>query len=261
MSIALTPFANGSLFHGSTWAVQCEATLADQIAGVALGQSRHVEKILSGANLEPAASSKSAARGAIQLLTADGEPWHRDGWMFQVMSWIAARTATPAGIIRSPHMIAADKGFDGLQLDIDASDGKVSAIVVFEDKATENPRETIRKEVWPDFKLIEQGDRENVLTAEVSALLQMHPHLDQDAAIQSIIWNQVRHYRVSITVDNTHANEAGRRGLFRGYEAIVPGALAKRRAETFVVDDLRTWMANLATLAILSVNTKVQAGV
>jgi hypothetical protein len=72
-------------------------------------------------------------------------------------------------------MILAHKGFDGLQLEIDTSNGFVTAAVIFEDKATDNPRDTIRDEVWPDFKLLEAGERENVLSADVSALLITRP--------------------------------------------------------------------------------------
>src|SRR5208337_3361298 len=116
MSIVLTPFEHGALCHGSTWSVEDEDVLADQIARIALGQSRHVQRILAGANFGPPATTANAAIGAVELLTVAGEdPWHRDGWVFQAMSWIAAYGATPGGIIRSPHMILAHKGFDGLQ--------------------------------------------------------------------------------------------------------------------------------------------------
>ncbi|MEJ1961021.1 MAG: hypothetical protein WDO56_05520 [Gammaproteobacteria bacterium] len=261
MSILLTPYVQGALCHGNTWVVQDEAGLAEQIAGVALGQSRHVAKILAGANLGPPPTTASAAHGAVQLLTAKGDPWHRDGWMFQVMSWVAAYAAAPAGVIRAPQMIQAEKGFDGLQLDLDAVSGEVRAVIIFEDKATDYPRDTITKQVWPDFKLLEAGDRENVLTAEVVALLQTVPNIDVDLAIQNIIWKNLRHYRVSITVGNTHAGESGRQQLFHDFDAIASGALAKRRAETFHVQNLRKWMAALAEKAIAVVHAKAESSV
>lgn len=262
MSILLTPFAHGELCHGSTWAVQDEGKLADQIAYVALGQSWHVQRIMAGANLGPAPNTKSAAISALALLTVAGEdPWHRDGWMFQVMSWIAAHTAKPGGVIRSPHMILAHKGFDGLQLEMDNETGAVGAVIIFEDKATDNPRETIRKEVWPDFKQLEDGDQENVLTAEVSGLLQTLPDVDPDVAIQNIIWKQARHYRVCITVGDSHSSAAGRLRLFRDYDTVAIGTAQKRRAETFHVKHLRGWMNDLAVKAIAAVHTKVTSNV
>jgi hypothetical protein len=260
MSISLTPFNHDNLCYGSAWVVENEDVLADQIARVALGQSRHVQKILAGTHLGPLPTTRSAAAGAIALLTVVGkDPWHRDGWMFQTMSWIAALRATPDGIIRPPHMILAHKGFDGLQLEMDKKTGTIVAAVIFEDKATENPRDTIRDEVWPDFSKLEAGDRENILTAEVVALLETQPDIDPDIAIQNIIWKEARRYRVSITVGDTHADAAGRRRLFHDYDAKVAGEVDRRRAETFYVHDLRQWMSELAAKAIAAIEAKMVA--
>jgi hypothetical protein len=262
MSITLTPFEHGELCHGSTWTVEDEDVLADQIARIALGQSRHVQKVLAGANLGPAPTTADAAAGAITLLTVAGEdPWHRDGWIFQAMSWIAANRATPGGIIRSPHMILAHKGFDGLQLELDQDTGAVVAAVIFEDKATDNPRDTIRDDVWPEFSKLEAGERENVLTAEVVALLQTQPGIDPDIAIQNIIWKEARCYCISITVGDTHANDAGRLRLFRDYDTIAAGAVKGRRGETFCIHDLRRWMNKLAQKAIVAVKANMVAHV
>lgn len=87
MSITLTPFNDGNLCHGYSWSIADEDLLANQIAQVALGQSRHVQKILAGANLGDVPTAANCASAAIELLTVHGgDPWHRDGWMFQVMS-------------------------------------------------------------------------------------------------------------------------------------------------------------------------------
>lgn len=253
MPISLTPFSHDPLFYGSSWAVQNETLLAQQIARVALGQSRHVAKILVGAGLSPpSATTSNAITNAISMLTvATGvDPYHRDGWIFQVMSWIAAYCATPESLIRPPHMILADKGLDGLQLILHENGQEVSAAVIFEDKATDSPRDTIREEVWPDFKKLEGGDRENVLVADITALLSTQANVDIDAAIQNIVWKKIRHYRVSITVGDAHNNSAGRSRLFKGYDGIVAGDLQRRRGETFFISDLRSWMERIAGISI-----------
>lgn len=251
VAISLTPFEHGDLCRGNTWAVEDENLLASQIARVALGQSRHVQKILAGANLTPVSSTARTAEGAISLLTVTGaDPWHRDGWMFQAMSWIAANQANPNAITRAPHMIHAHKGFDGIQIEVNKSTGSVDAVVIFEDKATDKPRDTIREDVWPEFSGFEGGSRENVLTAEVTALLQTQPDVDPDSAIDKLIWGNTRRFRVSITVGDTHANDAGRERLFKGYESTVPGPVHKRGGETFYVKNLRGWMANIAEMTI-----------
>jgi hypothetical protein len=263
MPVVLTPFTEGTLCHGCAWTIGDIPQLAQHVAQVALGQSRHVAKILAGVNVAPPPTSQSMRAAAINLLTvpAGSDPWHRDGWIFQTISWLAAHRANPTAIIRAPHMILAHKGFDGLQLDIDTSNGLVTAAVIFEDKATDNPRRTIREEVWPDFQLLEAGERENVLSADVSALLIARPDIDADKAIENIIWKQIRHYRVSITVGATHASPAGRKRLFDGYDQIAVGDVQRRRGEILLVHQLRPWMSSLATTAISTLNAMAIAHV
>jgi hypothetical protein len=254
MTIVLTNFAEGTLCQGSAWTVADEDELAERIAFVALGQSRHVAKILSGVKAIPPSTTLSIRAAAIKLLTVRSgvDPWHRDGWLFQTMSWLAASQANPSALIRAPHMILAHKGFDGLQLELDAASGDVSAAVIFEDKATDNPRKTIKDEVWPEFQLLEAGDRENVLTADVSSLLSTRPGIDADKAIENVIWKQIRRYRVSITVGDVHSTAAGRKRLFKGYDEVATGDVARRRGEVLLVHQLRPWMASLADKAISS---------
>ncbi|MEA3141727.1 MAG: hypothetical protein QOK23_3896 [Gammaproteobacteria bacterium] len=256
MTIVLTSFAEGTLCQGCAWTVADQLELAERIAFVALGQARHVAKILSGIKAIPPSTTESTRAAAIKLLTVPpgADPWHRDGWLFQTMSWLAALQANPSAIIRAPHMILAHKGFDGLQLELDVASGVVSAAVIFEDKATDNPRKTIKDEVWPDFQLLEAGDRENVLTADVSSLLGTRPGIDADKAIENVIWKQVRRYRVSITVGDTHSTAAGRKRLFKGYDEVATGDVARRGGEILLVDQLRPWMASLADQAISFLN-------
>lgn len=251
MAITLTPFKVGELCDGCSWTVEDVDALAEQIARVAVGQAEHVANILAQAGLAEAATTAEAIKGAVTLLTVAGvQPYHRDGWMFQVMSWIAAHRHTPGGLIRAPHMILAHKGFDGIQIDLDKNSGAVTAVVVFEDKATENPRDTILSEVWPEFRDIEAGMKQNVLVAEVTSLLKAAPHPDPTMAVQKVIWADARRYRVSITIENDHTTERGRVQLFSGYDKAVPGDRTRRRGETLLVPDLRAWMATLAELVI-----------
>ena len=154
-------------------------------------------------------------------------------------------------------MILADKGFDGLQLDIDAENNAVTAVVIFEDKATNRPRDMIREKVWPDFTELEKGKNTNLLTSEVTSLLQTNPELDVDDAIAKIIWTDIKRYRVSITIGDTHNSDEARKRLFESYDIVAAGGVERRRGDTFFVDDLRPWMQNLADLAI----TKIQASV
>lgn len=156
-------------------------------------------------------------------------------------------------------MILAHKGFDGLQLEVEKE--KVKAAIIFEDKATENARATIRDDVWPEFAAMEAGDRENVLTAEVTALLATQPNIDPDVAIENVIWKNVRQYRISITVGDSHSDEAGRLRLFKGYDQVAAGENQRRRGETLHVSNLRKWMQGLADQAIAEVHAGVTKNV
>lgn len=252
MPITITPYDDDPLCHGHIWEVTDVDALALQVARVAVGQSRHVKKILDGYTGTLPKPNIDTVANAAGMLTAnsDTEAYHRDGWMFQVMSWLAACKAAPNGVIRVPHMIHAQKGFDGLQLEIDDRTKKVSAAIIFEDKATENPRDTIREEVWPDLRLLESGDRTNVLFTDVLTLLESVPGVDPDAAIENIIWNEARRYRVSITSTSIHRGKNGRKRLFKDYDDVAVGSTARRGGQVFEIPDLRNWMATLAARSI-----------
>ena len=259
MTLTLAKIDHGELCHGWSWTVADEDELAERVARIALGQYRHVAKILSGAGIPGPSTTAQQARAAIKLLTVgEGEePWHRDGWVFQAISWIAARQAPSGSVTRAPHILRADKGFDGLQLQL-SDDGKViTAVIVFEDKATENARSTIREDVWPGIAALEAGERLNELTHEVSAVLDAHaaadPELDVDSAIANILWKEARRYRVSVTINDTHNSDQARARLFDGYDSNAPGGVERRRADTIYLPRLREWMDAFAARAIASV--------
>ncbi|TYC78345.1 hypothetical protein FMN63_03550 [Stappia sp. BW2] len=259
MTISVTPFTIGSLCSGATWTIEDKQVLAEQVARVALGYSRHIKKILENAPVPLPTSAISSVDGAIDLLTIEGaDPSHRDGWLFQTISYIAALKQDPHGIYDSPHMQHAAKGFDGLKLVVDHDHGAVQSVVIFEDKATQDPRTFIATKkdskgkgvaVWDEFRDIEMGNRQPLLTDKVASLLQTVADIDVDEAIENIIWHETRGYRVSITVGDTHSTEAGRKRLFKGYDDAVKGSFDRRRAETIHIKDLRKWLDDLAELA------------
>ena len=263
MPISLTTIDNGTRWTGYDWSVENDDELAELVAHIALGQYRHVLHILSETDCIAAAPTQSALEGARQLLTVPpgADPFHRDGWLFQVVSWIAARVENETSLIAPPHMQHAEKGFDGLHVHVDQETGRVRTAVICEDKATTNPRQTIRNQVWKEFEALESGVRDNVLAAEVSALLETGADIDPDQAIQQAFWNQARAYRVAITVDDTHADADGRRRLFRGYHEVVSGDVSRRRAETLCLDDLRSWMESIAAMALNAAERRAAADV
>lgn len=258
VTLTLQKVTAPNLCEGSEWVVADEHALAIQVARIAVGQYRHVSKILLGAGASFATVTQAAKKDAIALLSLkpDEKPWHRDGWVFQAISWIAAHN--DGGVaIRVPHLIKAHKGFDGLKLELSDA-GEVTAVVIFEDKATDNPRATIRDDVWPGIARLEQGERSNELGQEVSALLEAQlksfPDLDVDAAVEEIAWKEARRYRVAITVDKPHSTAAPRVALFKGFDSYAPGDASRRRAETMLVPNMRPWMQAFANLVIVKIN-------
>ncbi|MBO9652100.1 MAG: hypothetical protein J7605_26625 [Variovorax sp.] len=249
MSIALTPYDDGKLCYGSTWTVRNLDALAEEIARVAVGQAEHIAEIFTRAGIAELETTAAAVNDATELLSVTDQPYHRDGWLFQVMSWIAAHRAAPGSLIRAPHMLLAHKGFDGLQIEVGAKN-TVLGVVIFEDKATENPRETVRHKVWPEFRELELGKRQNLLAAEVASLLKTVPAIDATAALKSIIWAQVRKYRVAVTVDINQTGPNDRAKIFENYDDAVPGLTSRRRGETMPIPSLRQWMDTLAQLTI-----------
>jgi hypothetical protein len=254
--IEFEPISNGTFWAGSNWIVTDEDKLAAMIARVALGQARHIEKILQEIETGSSVSISSGVIGAKKLLTAKNpaEPWHRDGWMFQVIAWIAAHLQDANAVQAAPHMIHAHKGFDGVHLRLGGA-GDVEMVVICEQKATSDPRGKITSEVWPEFRELEEGARDNELIAEVTALLDRKGSLNADEAISKILWENARSYSVSITVGSKEHSEEGRKKLFKGYNKIVNRSDVKyRRAETFYKIPLRDWMADVAEKAINLIN-------
>lgn len=251
MPLEFIPIKNEENWSGFDWTIVDEDELATMLARVALGQYRHILRILRETECATPGAVDSAFTGARKLLTVtDDYPWHRDGWVFQVISWIAAHKCSNGELIAPPHMQHADKGFDGLHVHIDKDSGAVKCAVLCEEKATGNPRSMIRDEVWPEFELFEDGTRDNELVARVTTLLETQTDIDPEQAIATIFWDEARAYRVSITVGNTHNSDAGRNRLFKDYEDSVTGECSRRRAETLYLADLRGWMESISAKAI-----------
>lgn len=247
MVLKFTPISHPELCHGSAWQVLDRDLLVTYLARVALGRSNHVKRILGGGIGSLTVSPRSIDAGIAKFaLTKDKAPYHRDGWMFQAISWIAAVQSGTSGFVRAPHIIRADKGIDGLLLELEPNGQEISCAVVFEDKATENPRQTISEDVWAELEAFERGDYDDVLTDEVTAMLLTIPTLDAEEVVNKVLWERILRYRVSITISDSHAKPDGYSRLFGGYDVVVPGPDTRRQGEVFFCSDMRQWMADLA---------------
>ena len=263
MPLKFRPISDKPHWAGSRWVIADDDQLADMVARVALGQSRYVRRVLRETGFESPDPKETELAGAIKLLTATDpdEPWHRDGWLFQVMSWIAANLQSPKGLIAPPHMIHAHKGFDGIHLRLDPKTHQVTSVIICEEKATDNARQMVRDRIWKEFEEMQQGERDNELLAEVTRLLESGKDLDVDKAIGEIIWKDHRAYRIAVTIDDSHDNVKGYGKLFKGYADVVDGDIGRRRAEVLYLKNLREWMDEIATKAIKKAKKLVAANV
>lgn len=258
MPLSFTKITGGSAWRGCTWTVRDEDELARMISGVAMGQARVVERILAETGCTASVCTAAGRQGARNLLTAEHghNVAHRDGWIFQVISWIAshlqAREASDKTFIRPPQMIHAEKGQDGLI--IEHSNDDIARVVICEDKATKSPRKQIRDAVLPDFEHYETGARDNELIAAVTSVLGQNDIKNVDAIVEGILWNQQRAYRVAATVG---LNDAKPSRLFKGYEKSVCGDVSRRRVELMPLAELRPWMNKIANKALYYVEQNV----
>ena len=260
MPIQLAPIPDNPLISGYIWTLKSEDHLACLVARVYLGHYLHVEKILAKLNPKAPSFGGAAAKEAkAKLVVKAGEdPWHRDGLLFQAISWVAAHQAADptSSVFSLPHQIPAHKGFDGLQIQLD-NQRKLSGLVISEDKATDNHRKTITQDVWPEIRLLTAGKRQTELMQETTALLQRAHVADPDQVIEGIVWKRIRSFRVSITGGPDHNADPGLSKLFKGYDLAAPGKdAAKRRAEVVCFPDLRPWMSQFAAKVRKAIDTE-----
>ena len=259
MPLSFTPIRAGHKWRGFTWTVEDEDELATLLARVAAGQATIVERILKDTECAVSrCSTTGGLQGARNLLSvkSGNSPAHRDGWIFQVISWVAthlqAYAAGERTLIRPPHMIHAEKGQDGLIIEYSNED--IARVVICEDKATKHPRRQFRRNVLSDFGRYETGARDNELIAGVTSMLGRKSIKGTDAIVENIFWKEQRAYRVAITVGVNNTSASDRSRLFKGYANTVPGVVSRRRVELMPLADLRAWMNTLAEKALVALD-------
>lgn len=260
---------------GDRWTAKDETQLARLIAIIAMGQAVYAAHILQ--ELLPAApafNNEDLRREAKIHLTVEddkkiprtGYPrWQRDGFIFEAISWIAARQVCgERALLKDPHVSATSQGLDGLMIELSADNSKVERTTVFEDKCTENPRETFRESVIPAFLERHQNKRSAELVAAASILLRMAGIDDNSAArlAAAVMNRKQRSYRVAFALTERHDTPKERRKLFKGYDAL-DGISAEQRigAGLIIPGELREWFDALALQAIVFLDELEQSGI
>ncbi len=243
-------FSCDELCSGRTISVKNREKLIEVLAHLLLGRYLHAKKILEsfGHRVTPQQSEKDAVIKKL-IVTEQWQVWHRDGWLFQGMSWIALQSQYSGHFRTSvPHPQTSFKGLDALTIKFDDQGQEIEFVTIGEDKATENPRKTIRDEVWPSLKAFESGERNSEIISAVTELLEKQS-LSQEAItrnIENFFWIDQKRYHIAITVTSTHDSDSGRKKLFKQFDTTVSGSSARRTATTIHFEDIRSWMDLLA---------------
>lgn len=257
--ITLEGFNNSPLCEGYRWIIKNEEILIKYVARLIVGQYRHVSQLIKGvASIAPNISNDAIQEVIKKLGTpaTDGLRWNRDGWVFQMISWVAARlSADSQTAIAPPHTQRSEKGVDNLMVHLHTSGTQLDSITIGEDKATINARNTITQEVWPELEEYETGKRDNELLCSVTALLERSVPGHVDQLIQNILWREKRGYRVSMTIEPSLDDDKSRNTLFKGYDKIVKGNCKRRRAETIALKNMRSWMDSFCKKLISELET------
>jgi hypothetical protein len=246
-----------SVCEAYRWSVADQNLLASHVAKLAAGHAEVVRRALLSLSFPPLpAPPRSPADAAIaQIERADR--YHRDGWLFQLIAWIAAvQSARTSDVVRAPQPQPAQHGIDGLVVHLDVGRADVEGVTICEQKASEHPRRTIRSEVWPGFEVFERSERDNQLLAEVTALLQTQPLGRAVELAGAIHWGRARRYRASVTVEPGAETPTGVAHLFRGFDNSVPGNVARRKGEVLPIPSLRAWMDEFAAAVVQALRSE-----
>lgn len=271
MPLKLTPTTTKECIF-SEWVISKKkrATLVEIIAYLYLRQEENAQRVID--ELEPRRRAKKGkvAENVVRKLTAphadDVELFrsgtavdqeaarkriattiiHRDGLLFQHISWVAARLEMPSGYMTSPHVRQADKGFDGFIIELDAGRREIRRIVLCEDKASKSPRSLISSSVWPDITAIRKGERDDEILADLVTLLKSIPGIDAETAVDEVFWEDVREFRVAVATSESQRKAGNFLHLIAGFEATAAGAIETRAAGVLAFNDMRQGLAELA---------------
>lgn len=278
MLLRLTPFSTTECsFDEWSISTRSRAAIVEIVAYLYLRQEENALRVIN--TLEP---SRRAPRGrvahnVVRKLTApkqadldllrtgtdkqkvaaqhriDTAITHRDGLLFQHISWIVARLAFPNSFMTSPHVRQADKGFDGFLIEFDPKTKKLSRIVLCEDKASDAPRGLITSKVWPDVTSIRTGDRDDEILADLVTLLKSVPGIDPEATVDEAFWEEVREFRVSVATGENIRRAGSFVHLVNGFESVAGGSIGTRSAGVLAFDDVRVGLDALAQEVVLKV--------
>lgn len=249
---------------GSKWKVENEDQLARLIAIVVMGQAAQaahiIDELLPAA---PAFTNEALKKEAIIKFTVQevaqtprmGYPRiQRDGLIFEIISWIAAKQVSGEKcFLKDPHTSSTSQGLDGIMIELNEDGSEILKSTIFEDKCTDNPRDTFTQKVIPGF-LDRHGNTRNAeLIAAAATLIQLSgvSNVQAMSMVRRVIDNSSRQYRAGFALTQDFDTEEAQKALFKGYDKIKDINQEQRIGASLIVDGkLRDWFDALATKII-----------
>lgn len=237
MPFNFTPHDVNPIFIGHNAIIINEDKIVQWVAATLMAKHNHILKIISSDTEGPIENTKESVIKSIINNILHSKAYHRDGLLFQHMSWIfSVLTKSDKDIYKAPHCRITDKGQDSIAIHFDENNN-VIGVSICEDKATKNVRSTIRDKIYPEFKDYELGNRDSELESEVLAMLEKEFDRDQaNSIIKTVFWQNIKRYKINITVNNEYPLN-----IFNGYDNFIPGELERRTGNTFQIQGLRHW--------------------
>lgn len=249
---------------GSKWKVENEDQLARLIAIVVMGQAAQaahiIDELLPAA---PAFTDEELKKEAVIKFTVQevaqtprmGYPRiQRDGLIFEIISWIAAKQVSGEKcFLKDPHTSSTSQGLDGIMIELNEDGSEILKSTIFEDKCTDNPRDTFTQKVIPGF-LDRHGNTRNAeLIAAAATLIQLSgvKNVQAMSMVRKVIDNSSRQYRAGFALTQEFDTEEAQKALFKGYDKIKDITQEQRIGASLIVNGkLRDWFDALATKII-----------
>ncbi len=234
---------------GTIWTIADADALADACAQILIGRAVHAAMILDG--VHPSGTPPIISTALKEKLHRELHPqtdprtWHRDGLLFEIISWVAARiTATAHEAISDPHLKATNQGTDCVKVTVDPASRTLTRATVYEYKCTTNWRQLFSKDVLAAFREYVIGERDNQLAQAAITLLAGlgFTPAERGAAYDQLIRQRPLAFQASLTVEPSGFSAEQRLALFTGYDGIT-GDVAARGGNTMPLDDVRAWFA------------------
>ena len=220
------------------------------VALVLIGLATHAEEVLAGAQLEFRRSPNAVRQKLYQRLHPIAGPptYHRDGLLFEIISWIAARLTMESGdLISTPHLSSTQQGLDTLKVSFDPANRSLLRAVIYEQKCTDYPRKEFREKVIPAFAAWRAHERDNQLVQAVTALVARYGlnNAERLQLYDRIVQDHPLEFQAALTVSPPPFDTTNCVSLFDGYADVTPD-ITHRRGDTFPLHNIRGWFADFA---------------